>query len=76
VTLTPKRRALLEFLAVAEGFCHISELSSHGLTWGSMMQQVEYLRSAGLVIGLADHVQISAFGRSVLGLSPLLAVSA
>jgi predicted transcriptional regulator len=76
VSLSPKRRALLEFLAVAEGFVHISELSSRGLTWGSMMQQVEYLRHAGLVIGLADHVQISALGRTTLGLAPLPAVVA
>ncbi len=66
--LTDQRRALLEFLAVAEGFVHVSELAHVGASWGAMMQQVEYLRRAGMITGLCDHLTLTATGREVLGL--------
>ncbi len=70
MTLTDQRRELLEFLAVAEGFVHLSELAHVGATWGAMMRQVAYLRRAGLVDGLVDHLTITAAGREALGLIP------
>jgi hypothetical protein len=68
--LTEQRRTLLEFLAVAEGFVHLSELAHVGASWGAMMQQVAYLRRAGLVGGLADHLTITAAGREAINLPP------
>lgn len=68
--LTEQRRAMLEFLAVAGGFAHITEVADLCATWAAAMQQIESLRACGLIDGLADHIHLTNAGREAIDLPP------